>query len=207
MILLSTLKLLQTSDRSTENGITFPDPVRNPSAIPITINITVLLTSSITLISFWTHTIYGTWCQQLLCLSTTLMTDTLCPINTLNHQLTKLEQTHNRCSLQCERWTVKWRDCASDLHSFWEITYRTEEWTKQLLRLKSWVVSGNPEQWMEFRRLWWNVIVFMQAICFTCLIYFVCWCNICYFFENLHFLFPLFEESEWEVKVHRQILG
>ena len=27
--------------------------------------------------------------------------------------------------------------------------YRTDEWSKQLLRLKSWVISGNPEQWME----------------------------------------------------------
>ena len=50
--LLSTLKLLQKTDRTTENGITFPDPVKNPSAIPVTINITVFLMSSINLISF-----------------------------------------------------------------------------------------------------------------------------------------------------------
>ena len=30
------------SDRSTENGITFPDPMKNPSTFPATINITVL---------------------------------------------------------------------------------------------------------------------------------------------------------------------
>ena len=48
----STLKLVQKSDRPTENGITFPDPVKNPSAFPVTTNITVLLMSSITLISF-----------------------------------------------------------------------------------------------------------------------------------------------------------
>ena len=54
----------------------------------------------------------------------------------------------------CERWTVKERDCASASRSFEEITYRTGEWTRQLLRLKSSVISGNPEQWMEFRRLW-----------------------------------------------------
>ena len=40
------------SDRSTENGIFFPDPVKNPSALPATINMSVLLMSSIALISF-----------------------------------------------------------------------------------------------------------------------------------------------------------
>ena len=35
-----------------ENGITIPDPVKNPNAIPATINIPVLLMSSIALISF-----------------------------------------------------------------------------------------------------------------------------------------------------------
>ena len=35
----------------------------------------------------------------------------------------------------------------------------TDEWTKQLLRLKSWVISGSPEQWMELHLLWWTVIV------------------------------------------------
>ena len=42
---------------------------------------------------FWTRTIYGTWFQQLLCHSITLMIDTLFPISTLNQQLTNLEQT------------------------------------------------------------------------------------------------------------------
>ena len=40
------------SDRSSENGITFPDPVKNPNAFPATINIPVLLMSSIAVISF-----------------------------------------------------------------------------------------------------------------------------------------------------------
>ena len=56
---------------------------------------------------FLNRTIYGTWFQQLLCHSTTLMIDTLCPISTLNQQLTNLEQTHIRCSLPCEGWTSK----------------------------------------------------------------------------------------------------
>ena len=99
----STLKLLKKSERSTESGITFPDAVKNPSAFPVTIGITILLLSSITLISFRTRTIYGTWFQQLLCHSITLLIDTQCPISTLNQQLTNLEQTHIRCSLPCEQ--------------------------------------------------------------------------------------------------------
>ena len=185
------------------NRITFPDPVRNPNAFPATINISVLLMSRIALISFWTRTIYGTWFQQLLCHSATLMIHTLCSISTLNQQLNNLEQTHIRCSLHYERWTVKGRDCVSVLHSFKEITHRTDEWTKKLLRLKSWVISGSPEQWMELNFLWWSVIVSKcVAICFTCFISIVCWCNICCFFENLPFLFPFFDDFEWAVKIH-----
>ena len=133
VLLLSTLKLLQKSDRSTEKGFTFPNPVENPSAFPVTIGITVLLMSSITLLSFWTHTIHGTWLQQLLCHSITVLIDTLCPISTPNQPFTNLEQTHIRCSLHCEGWTVKGRECASALHSLNKITYQTDEWTKQLL--------------------------------------------------------------------------
>ena len=159
VVLRSSLKLLQKSDRSTENGITYLDPVKNPNAFRATMNIPVLLMSSISLIPFWTRTIYRTWFQQLLCHWTTIMIHTLCSISTLNQQLNNLEQTHIRCSLHYERWTVKGRDCASALHSFKEITYRTDEWTKQLLKLKSWVISGSPEQWMDFHLLWWTVIV------------------------------------------------
>ena len=175
VVLLSSMKLLQKSDRSNENGIAFPDPVRNVKAFPVTVNITVLLMSSKTLMSFWTYTIYGKWFQQLLCHSTELMMDNLCTISTLNHQLIKLEQTHMRCSLHCERWTVKGRDCASDLHSFKEIIYQTDKWTKQLLRLKCWVISENPEQWMELHHLWRTVIVFncsflLELFDFYCLL-------------------------------------
>ena len=158
--LRSSVKLLQKSDRSTENGITFPDPMKNLNTFPATINIPVLLMNSKALISFWTRTVYGTWVQQILFHSTTLMIHTLCSVSALNLQFNKLEQTHIRCFLHCERWTVKGRDCLSALQSFKEITYRTDEWTKKLLRLKSWVISGSPEQWMELHRLWWTVIVF-----------------------------------------------
>ena len=166
MRLLSVLKLLQKSDRSTENGITRRDPVKNPNAFPATINISVFLMSIIALISFWTSTIYGTWLQQLLWQSTTQMIHTLCSISTLNQQLTNIEQTHIQWFLHCERWTVKERGCVSALHSFTESTYRMDEWMKQLVRLKTWVISGNPEQWIEFRRLWWTVFVFKCSYLF-----------------------------------------
>ena len=52
VVLRSSLKLLQKSDRSTENGITSPDPVKNPNAFPAAINIPAVLMSSIVLISF-----------------------------------------------------------------------------------------------------------------------------------------------------------
>ena len=47
VVLLSTLKLLQKFDRPTENGSTFPDPVKNLSALPITISQAVSLNISI----------------------------------------------------------------------------------------------------------------------------------------------------------------
>ena len=77
VILLSTLKLLQKSGKSIENGIIFPDPVKNPIAFPVTINIPVLLKNSITLVSFSTRTVCGKWFQQHLCHSTTLIMDIL----------------------------------------------------------------------------------------------------------------------------------
>ena len=181
VVLRSSLKLLQKSHRSTEKGSTFPDPVENPNVFPATINIRSLLMSRIALISFWSRKISGTCFQQLICHSTTLMTHTRCPISTLNQQLNNLEQTHIQCSFHCERWRVKGRDCESALHSFKEITYRTDDWTKQLPRLRSWDISGSPEQWTEFRPVWWTVDVFKCAIWFNRLISTVCWCIICCF--------------------------
>ena len=174
----------------------------NPSSFPLTIGVTVLLMSSITLISFWTRTIYGTCFQQLLCRSVTVMIDTLCPISTLNQQLTNLEQTHIRCSPPCDGWTVKGRDCASALHSFNEITYQTDEWTKQLLRLKSWVISQNPERWMEFRRLWRTVIVFKCSHLFHLFDFYCLLVQHLLFFRKFT-LFVHFHDVEWEVKLHR----
>ena len=196
VVLRFTLHLLQKLDRITENGITVPVPLKTPNAFPVTIGITVFLMSSITLISFWTRTVYGTWFQQILCHSVTLMIDTLCPISTLNQQLTNLEQSHIRRSLHCEGRRVKGRDCASALHSFNEITYQTSEWTKQLLRLKSWVMSGNPERWIDFRRLWWIVILFKCSHLFHLFDFYCLLVQYLIFFGNLLVLFLLMTFSE-----------
>ena len=112
-----------------------------------------------------------------------------------------------RCSLHYERWTVTRRDCASALHSFKEITYRTDEWTKQLLRLKSWMISGSRQQWMELHRLWWTVIVFKCSYLFH-LFGFCCLAGakLVVFLENLPFLIPFFDDFEWAVKIHRHFL-
>ena len=56
--LLSNVNLLQKSDRSSENGITFPNPVKNASPFPVTIKITVFLMSSLTLIFL---NLYNLW--------------------------------------------------------------------------------------------------------------------------------------------------
>ena len=69
-----------------------------PSALPETINITALLTSSKHLLFFQTRTFYRTWSQQLLCYSTTLKVETVFSNSKLNQQLTKIEQYHIRCS-------------------------------------------------------------------------------------------------------------
>ena len=177
----------------------------NPSAFPAAINMSVLLMSSIVLISFWPRTFYGTCFQQLLRHSTTIMIDTLYPISTLNQQLTNLEQTHIRCPLHCERWTVKGKDYALAMRSSKEITYRTDEWTKQLLRLKSWVISESPEQWMDFRRLRWTLTAYKCSYLFQLFDFHCCWCNICCFWK-ITFLFLFFDDFEWKVKVHWQPL-
>ena len=129
------------------------------------------------------------------------MIDTLCPISTLNQQLTNLEQTHIRCFLHCEGWTVKGRDCASALHFFNEITYQTEEWTKQFLLLNSWVISRNPEQGMEFHRLWWTVSLFKCSYLFQLFDFYCLLVQYLLFFEKL----LLFDDLEWGVKVHWQL--
>ena len=202
VVLLSTLKVLQKSERSTENGITFQDLLKNLSAFPVTIGVTVLLISSITLISFWTRTIYGDMVPAALMSLNHTNGRYYMSNRYLNQQLTNLEQTLIRCSLPREGWTVKGRGCASALHSFNEITYQTDDWTKQLLRLKSWVISGNPERWMEFLRVWWTVIVFKCSHLFHLFDFFCLFVHYLFFFRKFN-LFVHFDDLEWELKLHQ----
>ena len=127
LVLLCILKHQQNPDTSTAIGKTLPDPVENPCVFRKTINITVLLVSTITLIYFSKRTNHWTWIHRLLCHATTQLKGALYPLNTLIQQLTNLEQTYVRCSLHCDRWSVKGRDCASILHLFKKVTYRKDE--------------------------------------------------------------------------------
>ena len=171
-------------NKSTENRIPFLDPLRNSGAFQAINKITVLLMSSTPLLSFWTHTIYKTWFHQLLCHSTTLTIETLCPISTLNQHFTYLEKTHVRCSFHCERWTVK------------------GEMARQLCFLSKKLLTGRKNQrnscqgwrveWsLEARRNGFISAVFDEplflivAICFSCFLCVVCCCNICCFVEIL----------------------
>ena len=107
----------------------------------------------------------------------------------------------------CERWTEKGRDWASALDFFEEITYRTDEWTRQLLRLKSWLISGNPEEWMEFRRLWWPVVVFKCGYFFHLFGFYCLLVQYLLFFEKLLFFSSLsLMTFEWQVDVYRKLL-
>ena len=122
--------------------------------------------SSIALISFWPRTFYGTCLQQLLRHSSTIMIDTLYPISTLNQQLTNLEQTHIRCSLPCERWTVKGKDCASALRSFKEILYRRMNERNSCYGWKvAWSLETRSNGW-NTARLWWTVLAFKYSYLF-----------------------------------------
>ena len=115
-------KLLQKSDKPTDTGWKFLNPVKNANAMQVSINLTVLLTRSILLISFWTRKTCKTWMQLLLTQSDTLMIVTLCPISSLKQQFDNLELTYTRYSLYCEQLTVQGMDCTSLLHSFRKVT-------------------------------------------------------------------------------------
>ena len=106
----------------------------------------VLFMSSVAHISFWTRTVYGRWFKQLLFDSTTLMIVTLCPSKTLNQQLADLKKDSNPVFSSMRMVDSEGKYWASALHCFKNITYRTDEWMKQLLQLKNFVIAGSSEQ-------------------------------------------------------------
>ena len=162
MVLLSTLKLLRKSDRSTENWTAFPDLVKNPSAFPSPINITVLLMSSIPVKSFWIRAINGARFQQLLCHSTTLVIETLSspyPQPT-PHQ----PRTDSYLVFSSLRTIDSERKGLHVSFSFFQKNYlpdgRVRETVATVEELSDFWKSG-AQQWMHFCRLWWVVIVHM----------------------------------------------
>ena len=69
-----------------------PDPVKTQSSSRVRINKTVLLMKSITLSFFWIPAVYGTWIQQLVFHSPTLLTEILCAFSILKHQLINIKE-------------------------------------------------------------------------------------------------------------------
>ena len=63
---------------------------------------------------------------------------------------------------------------------------------------------GTSEQWMEFHRFCWTLVVFSVVICYSCSTSTNCWCNNCCFSEKEPFLLLLFDVFEWEAKFHHQ---
>ena len=163
VVLLFTLKLLQKSNRSTENGFTIPDLLKNPGTFSATINITNLIMSSLSPKTFWTLKKDVQWFQKLLCQTTTLMIEALCPITNLNQHLTNLEDSY---PMFYALWTMDSKKKGLRVSSVFFQSNSTVEWTKQLLRFKSWVISGSREQRMEFRRLWWFVVLIKYSFLF-----------------------------------------
>ena len=110
---------------------------------------------------------------------------------------------------------MKGRGCASALHVFKRITHRRDVWTKQVLRLKSWVIVGSSDQWMEFLRFCWTVCLsfFLFGFLFS-LFHFYCLLVQCSidFFKHYNFCFSSYLKTRkrenlvnyFNVKQHSQ---
>ena len=128
MVLLSTLKLLQKSSRSTENRITFSRSCEKPKCLPgnnqLNCSIDEHFISNIFLNP------YNFWDMVPAALMSFSHTNDRYSMSNHHPQPTTHQPRTNSypvCSLHCERWTVKGRDCASALLSFKENTHRTDE--------------------------------------------------------------------------------
>ena len=152
--------------------------------------------SSIALSFFWPRTFYGTCLQQLLRHSTTIMIDTLYLISTLNQQLTNLEQTHIRCSLHCERWTVKGKDCASALRSFQRNYLPDGRVNETVATVKELSGLWSPGQWMELHLLWWTVFV-SKCRLFVSLVWFLLVAGVIFVVFSKIYLFVPFLWRFW----------
>ena len=88
---------------------------------------------------------------------------------------------------------------------FRKFTNRTDEWRKQLLRLKNWMISGSPEQRMEFHRFWSTVVVFKSSFFWVVWFLLLTGANFL-FFCKFTFPFLFFHDFEWDVKIIQQLL-
>ena len=75
---------------------------------------------------------------------------------------------------------------------FQEKTYRTVDWTKQLLWLKSWVICGISEHRMRFHRLWWTVIFLKRSFLFHLFDFYCLLVQKMLFFWKVTFLSPFY---------------
>ena len=60
------------------------------------------------------------------------------------------------------------------------------------------VLSGSPEQWMEFHRLWWTVIVFKCSYLFQLFDFFCLLVQKLLFSWKITFFVAFFDDFEWE---------
>ena len=97
----------------------------------------------------------------------------------------------------------KKKDCPSPLLSSRKITYRIDEWTKQLPRLESWVNSGNPEQWTEFRQLCWTAIGFKCSYLFQLFVFYCLLVQFMFLFGG----FTVFVHFPWSVWITSKSLS
>ena len=127
VVLLSTLKLQRKSDKSTKNGVTFPDPVKNPSAFPVAININVFIEEKHNSDIFLNPD--NLWdIVPAAPMSLNHTNDGYSMSNMYPQPTTHPPRTDSYpVFLHCEGCTVKRRDCASALHFFKEITYQTDK--------------------------------------------------------------------------------
>ena len=154
VVLLTTLNVIEKSNLSTEDWQNSPDLVKTSVASQVTINLTVLSMRSVPLTSFQTLVYSGLWIQQLPGNSTALQLRIQWPFSIFKAQLTNLKQNHNRYPFHYDRMIVKRKKVRVCFTFCKEITYRTDDLTKQLLRLQNWVICGKTEQKMEIISFW-----------------------------------------------------
>ena len=197
VVLLSTLKLLQKSDRSTENGITFPDAVKNSSAIPVAIGITVLIDEQHNSKIFLNP--YNLWdVVPAALMSLNINNDRYSMSNQYPQPTTHPARTDSNPEFFSLRRMDSQRKGLRVSFAFFQQKIPTRPKSERN-SCYGWRVEWS----LEFRSDGWSSAICDElylylsvAICFTCLVSIVCLCNICCFFRNFLFLLTLMTLSE-----------